>query len=884
MTRLSFPAVKPIKADAAIVSRHRSRATDRPPELLHRMISLLRACNDAADDGTENAFFATLCRAFGEIGGYRFAAVWIAGEEHAKTHVAGAWGLNGRGAANVHARDLEREPFPELIGRAIALKRPVAARADDAGERALWPALAAHHLDAVAVLPFSVRRDIRAALVLGAAKEFSADEMNFTGALVNLIGSASQATRAVRHHALLLSIFPVAVFQADRAGNCVYISEWWRQLTGQSVHDALGRGWLDRVHPDDRSRFSRACRRPKPHAASSLECRLLTLTGDVRHVIVQLVPEGDVQAAQQSSVGTISDVTEQSETRKELDDARVIIEQSPVVLYRCRAADDFPVIYVSKNIARFGYSVADALAGRLHYPDYIHEQDRAAITGAMHRLVSGEQNFFEHDYRLVAGDGSFRWVHDSATPVRDESGHVIAIQGTLVDITERKAQEEQIVSLLTRDQLTGLINRASFSERLTGALANLTRSGGSFAVHLVGLDHFKDINDTLGHEAGDALLRIIADRLTKTLRVNDTIAHIGGDQFAILQSMLNESMTSGMVATRLLAEIAKPILLEGHDLRITASIGIVICDRAGLEAGHILRDVDAALNRAKDEGRNRFRVHTDEINRAVRDRVMLLEELRRAMEHGELLLYYQPQFDMRDGSICGLEALLRWQHPQRGLRLPGTFIRVAEITGLIVPIGVNVLREGIRQMKAWIDEGLAPATMSIAINLSAVQFKTATIEGDVLKAIKDFALPPERLELEVTETVFMEILDNGENVLTRLQRRGVKVAIDDFGTGYSSLAYVKWLHGTRLKIAQEFVRDIPGDPISSAVVRAVITMAREIGIEFIAEGVENENQAEFLRNLGCYHVQGFLYGRPMAAAAVTELLRRAKLPRVAPAV
>lgn len=877
MTRLTLHPERPVKAEPVVLSRHRSRATDRPPELLHRMSALLRACNDAAGAApTESIFFSALCRSFGEIGGYRFAAIWIAGEKNAATHIASGWGLNGRDTAGFHARALDQNPFAALIGRAIAQKRPMVVRADDAGERAIALALATHHLGALAVLPFSDRRDGHAALVLGASGEFSLDETNFAGALVNLTGFVTQATRMVRHHALLLSIFPVAVFQTDKSGNCGYISEWWRQLTGQPASDALGRGWLEMVHPDDRPRIALACRRPRRSAISSLKCRLLTRSGETRRVILQMISERETPDAPENVLGTIADVTEQFETRKDLEDTRAIIDQSPVVLYRHRAADDFPVIYVSKNIERFGYSVADALAGDMRYPDYIHEQDRAAVVHGMERLISGESDFFEHDYRIIASDGSSRWVHDSATPVRDDSGRLIAIQGTLIDITDRKAQEEQIANLLTCDRLTGLLNRASFSERLSVAIANLTRTGASFAVHLLGLDHFKDINDTLGHEAGDMLLRIVADRLTKALRVTDVIAHMGGDQFAILQSTLNESVTSGMVATRLLGEIAKPVSLEGHDIRITASIGIVICDRPGLETGHVLRDVDAALNRAKDEGRNRFRVHTDEINRTVRERVTLLEELRHALERDELLLYYQPQFDIRDGSICGAEALLRWQHPERGLILPGKFIRIAEITGLIVPIGAKVLRDAIRQMKLWLDEGVAPATMSIAINLSAIQFKTATIEGDVLKAIEDFGLPPERLELEVTETVFMEILDNGENVLTRLQRCGIKVAIDDFGTGYSSLAYVKWLHGTRLKIAQEFVRDIPSDPISSAVVRAVIAMAREIGIDFIAEGVEHEDQAEFLRGLGCYQIQGFLYGRPMPAAALTELLRRSR--------
>ena len=390
-------------------------------------------------------------------------------------------------------------------------------------------------------------------------------------------GLAAATRRDPHDLALLLTRFPVALFETDRDGSCIYVNDRWCQLTGQSLSEAEGQGWLAAVHPDDRARMRAAWQGSHDEPLPAIEFRIHTKAGEDRDLVFQAVAEVDEAGVVIGLFGAITDVTERRAAEKELEYANLIIEQSPVVLYRAGAGAGFPVVYVSKNIARFGYSVADVLSGRVRYPDYIYEKDREAVTQALHGVAESGGDRFEGDYRVVAADGSIRWIRDRTVVVRDESGGAIAFQGTLFDITERKQQEERFAALLAHDPLTGLINRRSFSERVAGAIAELRRSGTGFAVHLLGLDHFKDVNDTLGHEAGDALLRVIGGRLKSALRRNDVVARIGGDEFAVLQTRLNEASTSGMVAARLLGEVARPIPLEGHDLRITASIGIVVC-------------------------------------------------------------------------------------------------------------------------------------------------------------------------------------------------------------------------------------------------------------------------------------------------------------------
>ena len=826
-----------------------------------------------AEAKSETAFFGALCRGFVETGGYKLAWACLRSDPKTPVRVVGSWGLTEQELTALHS--LSEDSAADPAATALAQKCPViVADFPNAAQPLAWREFATTHgIHTIVALPFYGGDNGDGAIVLAASGSLSPDEVAFHAELVEIMRIATAAQHDRRLGVLLLSTFPAAIFETDRSGNCIHVNERWSELTGFSKTEAQGAGWLAAVHPDDRAQMHTASLQNGQQPLATEHFRIRTQAGTVRQVCSEAVIELDEHGDSNGILWTIADVTERQEEKEALELAELIVEQSPVILYRAQAGPTFPITYVSKNVTRFGYSVADILSGRVRYPDYIYEKDRATVVDTLRRAAQDRGNPVELDYRINAADRSIHWVHDRTAPVHDKTGQLVGFQGTLSDITESKNQEAHIAGLLAHDPLTGLRNRTSFSQDVADANAELSRSGTGFAVHLLGIDHFKDVNDTLGHLAGDDVLRVIARRLREATRANDVLARIGGDEFAVLQKRLNEPSTSGMMATRLLREIAKPLLINGRELRVTASIGIVVCEHRAQDPGTILSDADTALNRAKDQGRNTFRVHTDEIDSAVRQRVTLGEELRHALEHDELLLYYQPQFDIRDGSICGIEALVRWRHPVRGVLLPGTFIRIAEITGLIIPLGVWVLREGVRQMTTWMNEGLMPRGVAISVNLSVVQFRGGTIEGDVLKALEDFKLPPDRLELEVTELVFMEILGQGENVLVRLQKQGVRIAIDDFGTGYSSLAYVKRLRGMRLKIAQEFVRDIPADDTTSAVVRAVITMAKEIGLKFVAEGVETQDQLDFLRNLGCNEIQGFIFSRPLPAAAMTDLLR-----------
>jgi diguanylate cyclase (GGDEF)-like protein len=458
------------------------------------------------------------------------------------------------------------------------------------------------------------------------------------------------------------------------------------------------------------------------------------------------------------------------------------------------------------------------------------------------------------------------------TSVYDDKRHYIGRAWFFRDITSRKRSEATIERLAHTDVLTGLANRATFVEQVERSLAMRQRGGGPFAVLYLDLDHFKDVNDTLGHPIGDALLCRVAERLKAITRESDLAARFGGDEFAILQTNLSNETAVGMLAQRVLTALSHPYTINGHVIRITTSIGIAFHDDTEADVQSLLQNADLALYRAKDEGRNAYRFHTQEMDSAVRARVTMAEELRVALTEGQLMLHFQPQVDIRDGRMMGLEALVRWNHPKRGLLLPGEFIHIAEMSGLIASLSQWVLNEACRQMKVWFDAGIAP--LVLAINFSATDFKIVGIERQILAVIDKYSLPPDRIELEITEYTMMEVSERSDDVLERLKQRGIGISIDDFGMGYSSLAYMKRFRPSRIKIAGEFIAGMLENEADRAVVRAIIRIAFELGIGLIAEGVETAAQSKFLNDLGCNHAQGFLYSQAVSAKDMTAFLHR----------
>ncbi len=435
--------------------------------------------------------------------------------------------------------------------------------------------------------------------------------------------------------------------------------------------------------------------------------------------------------------------------------------------------------------------------------------------------------------------------------------------------------EDQLVHQALHDPLTGLANRALFGDRLEHALARPMRPGATVAVLLIDLDDFKDLNDSLGHDAGDDLLTIIAARLQGHARASDTVARLGGDEFGLLLEDTNAAEAMRM-AEVLLQALAWPVALRGRDLVPTASIGIAIA--AGEDAETLLRNADTAMYAAKRQGKGRSTLFEPAMYATVLKRVDLAADLSRAVQESQLHLCYQPEIHLRSGRIVGLEALLRWHHPTRGELSPGEFIPIAEDSGLIVPIGRWVLQEACHQAKSWQQQWPATPPLTLAVNLSARQLQHPAILDEVRAALAAADLDPQSLVLEITETAVMEQLDAAVAILTRLRDLGVRLALDDFGTGYSSLSYLQRLPVDILKIDRSFIGGVTGSAEESALARAIINLGQTLGLETVAEGIETAEQLAVLRELGCQLGQGYHLARPLGPAAVDALLDRQYTP------
>jgi diguanylate cyclase (GGDEF)-like protein len=462
-----------------------------------------------------------------------------------------------------------------------------------------------------------------------------------------------------------------------------------------------------------------------------------------------------------------------------------------------------------------------------------------------------------------------RWVSAVYRP------HVAGVVGMVRDITQRKIAEQQIEYQAYHDALTGLANRRLFQEHLSLALTLAARRQRPLAVLFLDLDHFKVINDTLGHTMGDALLRLVATRLKACVRDGDTVARVGGDEFTIVLQDIEKRGDVAVVAQKVLHAVAEPIDLDNHRLYVTTSIGITLFPDDGADAEALLKNADNAVYRAKSEGRNAYRMSTQELNRSMQERLDLETGLHQAIERDEFVLHYQPQIDLRTMKIVGMEALLRWNHPERGLLLPEQFMSVAEERGLIIVIGEWVLREACWQAKQFREKGFPE--FRVAVNLSARQFRDDSLIGNVAAALAESGLEASALELEITESVAMENIELTSAILAALRSTGVGIAIDDFGTGHSSLGYLKRFPIDALKIDRHFVEDLPDGIEDAAIVRAVVQLARGLDLRVIAEGVETQQQLDFLQHHACPEVQGYHFSYPVPAGEFERLLE-AMLP------
>lgn len=424
--------------------------------------------------------------------------------------------------------------------------------------------------------------------------------------------------------------------------------------------------------------------------------------------------------------------------------------------------------------------------------------------------------------------------------------------------------DKKIRHLAYHDTLTGLPNRLLFIDRMDQAISRAIRESNRFALIFIDIDHFKMINDSMGHAAGDVLLTTVTSRLTSALRRTDTISRLGGDEFTVIVENINEPEDAGLVANSLLEALAKPILIDEREVRISGSIGIALYPDDGTSFGNLLKNADAAMYRAKDLGRNMFQFYAAEMSEAVMHRLDMEGHLRNALERQEFILHYQPKFDLKNGSCCGMEALVRWEHPQHGLIPPDEFIPLAEETGLIVQLGEWVLRTACMQLAKWQSEGYA--IDNISINVSARQIRDENFPDLVEKIIIETCVNPVNVEIELTESALVENYDKARDLLIRFNDMGLKIALDDFGTGYASMSYLKAFPIDTVKIDRSFVSGLPGNREDMAIVRAISSLTETLDLSLVAEGVENEQQLQFLKHIYCPQAQGYFWSRPLTAS------------------
>ncbi|MBK8211329.1 MAG: EAL domain-containing protein [Rhodospirillales bacterium] len=515
----------------------------------------------------------------------------------------------------------------------------------------------------------------------------------------------------------------------------------------------------------------------------------------------------------------------------------------------------------------------------------VHKEDRARVLQARSSIEEAKEVVSE--YRFRTADGNYRWISDQVRLLCDGKGQPVELVGCMIDITQRRRTEDKVHYLAYCDSLTGLPNRSLMKELLEQALANALRYRRSLAVLFLDVDHFKRINDTLGHDVGDTVLREVAQRLLGCVRASDlvsrkaddakavsdqAVSRLGGDEFVIILTEVSTTEDAAAAAARIAAALNAPVQLAHEEITITASIGISVYPGDGADAESLLKHADAAMYQAKEEGRNKHRFFTRALDERASRRFALESRLRKAVERCDFVLHYQPKIDVRRRCVIGMEALLRWQPLDEGLIPPAEFIPLADDNGLIVPIGEWVLQEACRQLVEWQAAGLP--RLCVAVNLSAVQFKQPRLVERISHILAKSGLDPTSLELELTESVLVEDIAASATILNTLKDLGVSISIDDFGTGYSSLAYLKRFPLNALKIDRSFVRDIITDPNDAAIVSATIALAHNLRLRVIAEGVEQRVQVDILRAQGCDEVQGYFFSPPLPAAEFADWLRR----------
>jgi diguanylate cyclase (GGDEF)-like protein/PAS domain S-box-containing protein len=567
---------------------------------------------------------------------------------------------------------------------------------------------------------------------------------------------------------------------------------------------------------------------------------------------------------------------ENIQVRESEEKFRLISESSKVGIFQLDTNGN--CVYANTELATIaGLTVKDILTN--NWLAAIHPEDLASVEDQWHAMLEKGQPIYL-DCRLKTP--RIKSIAGYVGVLRSPDNLPIGYLGTVNDISEIKNAQSQLEQMAFYDMLTGLANRRLFRNRLEHLVNNLNKEKSNLGLILVDLDSFKSVNDSLGHDSGDKLLKIIAGRLQQCVRASDTIARLGSDEFAIILPGINSSAATAHVAEKVLAAIQEPISINENEQRITASIGISIAPQNGTDAKTVIKNADLALFHAKNKGRNNYQFFTAEMNIQLMNNLTLIRDLRHAVNSNDFTLAYQPKICIKQGKLVGFEALIRWNHKARGIVGPIEFIPVAEETGLIIPLGRWVITTACKQLRAMYDANTIDDSVSMAVNLSAHQFQDEKLVDFIADRISTFDLKPGQFEIELTESVLMENFDSAIEKLEALRELGILISIDDFGTGYSSLGYLKRLPVNTIKVDRSFVTDIPNDRSDMEMTSAVIAMAHNLHYKVVAEGVETEQQLQFLEQSDCDYGQGFFFSRPLPEDSLQEFCATFSLARLRP--
>lgn len=668
-----------------------------------------------------------------------------------------------------------------------------------------------------------------------------------------------------------MDFFDEPIYLLDLDRRIVRANQAFYSLTHSTEEDIVGQHIAEILHPQGEDIPCPVCRaqEEKRDAVITMEAdHPDNPTGSPIEVICRVIR--DQQDEPNGILMTIRDLSRARETKERLNQSRVVFEST---IEGIMITDlDLQILTVNPAFTNItGYTESEVIG-----------QTPAILKSGHH-----EEDYYQELWEMLSSNGSWQgeiwnrrkngeiypeWLTISA--VKDEDGNVSNYIGVFSDISQLKKSQSRLEFLAHHDPLTSLPNRLLFNARLEHAIERARRNNSRVAVLFLDLDRFKHINDSLGHTIGDTLLKEVAQRFRELIREDDTVARLGGDEFVILMEDLKDSEDSVILAEKIIKSLEASFQIHEYELFVGTSIGISIFPQDGDSVDELLRNADSAMYRAKDLGRSTYQFYTRELTAHAFEHMLLGTQLRKAVEQEQFVLHYQPQINLKNNKITGVEALLRWQHPDHGMIPPGQFIPLAEDTGLIIPLGEWVLRQACQQAKSWLDRGIE--FEHISVNLSGPQIQQAGLVEVVRAILEETQLPAERLELEITETFIMGQAEPATELLLSLRKLGVSLAIDDFGTGYSSLAYLKQLPVNKLKIDRGFVNDLPDDENDVAIARAIIALGHSMLYTVIAEGVETEEQRDFLIQEGCEQAQGFLYSRPVNGDEIVEFIKSFK--------